>query len=183
MIEQIAWLDRTFTFDQPTGIFASLLERLQGTPVRAEQLVRGLPEKLLGARVAEKWSAKEHFGHLADLQQLDDRRLSEYLDRAEVLSPADMQNRATEDANHRNAPIEDILAKLADGRKQLVNRLEALTEEQVGIIAIHPRLRKPMRILDWVYFLAEHDDHHLALARGVIRKLQNQQLQDQRGTP
>jgi hypothetical protein len=27
---------------------------------------------------------------------------------------------------------------------------------------VHPRLRQPMRFVDHLYFVAEHDDHHLA---------------------
>jgi len=26
----------------------------------------------------------------------------------------------------------------------------------------HPRLKTPMRLVDHLYFVAEHDDHHLA---------------------
>jgi DinB superfamily len=171
MIEQVTWLSREFSFDLPIRVFPSQLERLRGTPVRAKELITDLPEEMLGARVAAKWSVKEHFGHLADLQRLDEKRLDEFLARIEVLSPADMQNRATEDANYRDVPMSDILARLATGRDHLVERLERLTEEEVGIAAIHPRLRRPMRIVDWVYFVSEHDDHHLALARGVIVKI------------
>lgn len=173
MIAQIAWLDREFVFDQPIGVFPPLLERLRGTPVRAKQLVAGLSEDMLATRVAEKWSVKEHLGHLVELQTLDDQRLCEFLNRIAILSPADTQNRPTVDAHHRRVPIVDILRKLAAGRDRLIRRLEVLIEEEVEITAIHPRLQKPMRILDWAYFVAEHDDHHLALARGLIAKLKN----------
>ena len=27
---------------------------------------------------------------------------------------------------------------------------------------LHPRLKQPMRLVDHLYFVAEHDDHHLA---------------------
>jgi hypothetical protein len=27
---------------------------------------------------------------------------------------------------------------------------------------LHPRLKMPMRAIDHLYFVAEHDDHHLA---------------------
>lgn len=174
MIEQVSWLNREFTFNLPIGVFPSLLERLQGTPARAMDLVTGSSEETLATRVAGKWSVKEHLGHLIDLQRLDDQRLQEFLHRVAVLSAADLQNRATEEANHRSAPIATILTRLRAGRKQMVRQLEVLTEEQVGITALHPRLRKPMRLLDWVYFIAEHDDHHLALARMVMAKMQNQ---------
>jgi hypothetical protein len=171
MTEQMAWLSREFGFDLPIRVFPSLLERLCGTPVRAKELVTDVPEGALGTRIAGKWSVKEHLGHLVDLQRLDDQRLDEFLNRIEVLSPADVQNRATEGANYGNVSMADILARLAAGRHSLANRLEQLTEEEIGITAIHARLRKPMRILDWVYFVCEHDDHHLALARRAIASI------------
>jgi hypothetical protein len=34
--------------------------------------------------------------------------------------------------------------------------------------ALHPRLKTPMRLVDHLYFVAEHDDHHLAYIWGVI---------------
>ena len=116
----------------------------------------------------DKWSVKEHLGHLADLEPLDDRRLSEFLHHAEVLSAADIENRATKLADHRRAPVMEIIRRLTAGREDMVRRLELLTEEQIAIVAIHPRLQKPMRVMDWAYFVAEHDDHHLAQARRVI---------------
>jgi len=27
---------------------------------------------------------------------------------------------------------------------------------------LHPRLQQPLRLVDHLYFVAEHDDHHLA---------------------
>lgn len=176
MIEQVAWLDREFTFDQPAGIFPILLERLRGTPVRAKGLVVDVSEDMLATRSVNKRSAKEHLGHLIDLERLDEQRLREFLSRAEVLSAADIENRATENADHRRVPIGNIIARLTSVRERLINRLEALTEKEVAIVAIHPRLQKPMRLLDWVYFLAEHDDHHLALACVVMARLKNQQF-------
>ena len=172
MIPQTAWLDRKFVFDLPIGAFPPLLERLRGTPARAKELVTGAREGMLAMRVNDRWSVKEHLGHLVDLEPLDDRRLSEFLNRAEVLSAADMENRATYAADHRSVPIVEIIQRLTAGRAALTGRLEELTEDEVGTVAIHPRLQQSMRLLDWVYFVAEHDDHHLAQARRAIRTLQ-----------
>jgi uncharacterized damage-inducible protein DinB len=168
MITQTAWLDRKFVFDLPIGTFPMLLERLRGTPPRAKELITGLPDEMLATRVNDKWSVKEHLGHLVDLEPLDVRRLSEFLNHAEILSAADIENHATESADHRRVPMMEIIRRLTVGREELVRRLELLTEEQVVIVAIHPRLQKPMRLMDWVYFVAEHDDHHLAQARRAI---------------
>jgi transcriptional regulator GlxA family with amidase domain len=65
---------------------------------------------------------KEHLGHLVDLQLLDEQRSREFLARAPVLSPADSQNRATENANHRQVPIADILRRLQTGDPPATSR-------------------------------------------------------------
>lgn len=168
MIEIRPWTKREFSFDQPIDVFPALLERLRGTPARAKELIAGVSEEVLGTRLHGKWSVKEHLGHLVDLQRLDEQRLHEFLARTPVLSPADISNRATELGNHRQTSVAEILAQLRAGREALARKLDALTKEEIGISAVHPRLQKPMRVMDWVYFVAEHDDHHLAKARRAI---------------
>jgi DinB superfamily len=168
MIEIRQWMKREFTFDLPIDVFPVLLERLRGTPARAKELVVGVSDEMLATRPNGKWSAKDHLGHLVDLQPLDEQRLHEFLARTPVMSAADISNRATEHGSHRQTPVAQILMQLSVGREELVRKLDALTAKEVGISAVHPRLQKLMRVLDWVYFVAEHDDHHLAKARRVI---------------
>lgn len=168
MIKSIAWTTRTFNFDMPLGTFPSILERLLGTPARAAELASGVAEELLSRRCNEKWSAKENLGHLMDLQALEELRLAEFLAGAPVLSAADPINRITEAAGHNHAPIALLLERLRTGRCEWVRKLEGLTEEEVARSALHPRLQRPMRVLDWAYFVAEHDDHHLARARQAV---------------
>ena len=170
MIEPIPWTRREFRFDQPVGVFPAILERLRGTPARATELVAGVREGELSNRVNGKWSAKEHLGHLVDLQALDEERVREFQDRVAILSPTDIGNRATEDANHRQTPIAEILRRMRSGRAALVHKLEHLSNDEVALAAIHPRLQKSLRLVDWAYFVAEHDDHHLAHARKTIRE-------------
>ena len=47
--------------------------------------------------------------------------------------------------------------------------LENLTVAEIGVTAMHPRLGIRMRLIDWAQFVADHDDHHLAAARMVLR--------------
>src|SRR5215470_3870017 len=161
MIEIRPWRKSEFSFDHPIDVFPMLLERLRGTPARARELIAGVSDQVLATRPNGKWSAKDHLGHLVDLQPLDEHRLHEFLARTPVLSPADISNRATEHGNHRQTACAHILGRLRIGREELVVKLDVLTAEEVGISAVHPRLQKPMRMLDWIYFVTEHDDHHL----------------------
>jgi hypothetical protein len=169
MIELLPWTKRSWSFDLPVRAFPALLERLRGTPARAEELASGVDDRLLSVRPMGSWSVKEHIGHLVDLGDLDGRRLDEYLAGAKLLSAADMANRRTEDAQHNSAQLSDIIAQLRRHRIGFIEQLEALSEAQVAANAEHPRLRKPMRLIDWIEFVAEHDDHHLASARAALR--------------
>ncbi len=170
MITPMRWFDRTFTFGLPLGVFPAVLERLRGTPVRAAELVSGVPQELLARRAGGKWSIQEHIAHLTDLGALDDKRLKDYLAGATALSPADLENRTTETADHNRQPIAVVLTHLRTGREELVRRMDALTEAEVGRTATHPRLRQPMRLMDWAIFVADHDDHHLAHVHQAIAK-------------
>ncbi len=162
------WYNRTWTFEMPVGAFPGVVERLRGTPVRAAELVAGIADDQLRRPASEAWSAKRHIGHLDDLHELDDRRLDEYLAGAEILSAADPSNRRTYEADHDATPAAAILARLRTHRAELVSRLEMLSEAQIAATAMHPRLRRPLRLIDWAFFVAEHDDHHLAAARRAL---------------
>jgi hypothetical protein len=54
---------------------------------------------------------------------------------------------------------------------RFVARFEELTAEEAARSAIHPRLKKPMRVIDLAHFTAEHDDHHLANITYLARTL------------
>jgi len=170
MIRPLNWFDRTFTFDLPLGAYAGVIERLRGTPARlAERLLR-FPREILTRRDGEDWSMQEHAGHLWDLDALDKGRLDDFEAGIEVLRSADLENRKTWQANHNANTIEKILAEFQAERGQVVARLESFDEAFVQRTALHPRLKTPMRVIDLAYFIAEHDDHHLAQIAELIRK-------------
>jgi hypothetical protein len=43
-----------------------------------------------------------------------------------------------------------------------VARLDSYDEAIVSRTALHPRLKTKIRVIDLAFFIAEHDDHHLA---------------------
>lgn len=165
---QMPWTERTFSFDFPLGVFPGIVERLRGTPARIADLIRGVPHSMLICRENDKWSVNEHVGHLIDLDDLDHVRLNEFIAGAQTLSAADMTNRKTYEAGYNDVVTGTLLDYFRERRFDLVNRLEDLSEEQVAHTALHPRLKKHLRLVDWTYFVAEHDDHHLARIRELI---------------
>ena len=162
MSERVAWTERTFNFDFPVGLYREFMERLRGTPVRVQELIRSVPADRLTACPDQGWSIQQNVGHLLDLEPLVMTRLDEYDAGAAVLHAADMSNQKTNQAGHNDKSIESILSAFTEARAELVRRLESLAPARFGQTALHPRLNQPMRIVDMMYFQGEHDDYHLA---------------------
>jgi len=169
---KMRWFDRSFVFDFPVWMYDSVLERLRGTPARLEDRLRGLSRETLTLRDGDRWSIQEHAGHMLDLSDLDLKRVKDYKARAANLSPADLQNRQTHEAHYNERPLESILGDFRKKRAEFMKQLEDSDEPMISHSAIHPRLQKPMRLIDFAFFMAEHDDHHLACITELLRIFQ-----------
>lgn len=163
------WFDRKFVFDAPTWMYPNLVERLRGTPARLEDRCASLSRRELVRTHDEAWSIQENVGHLLDLEELWRDRLDDFLRGSHKLREADLTNRATHEADHNSRDIGDLLAAFRAARLAMVERLEGADDELVERVAEHPRLRQPMRLLDHLHFVAEHDDHHLATITRLLR--------------
>jgi uncharacterized damage-inducible protein DinB len=170
MMESSKWFDRRFSFDLPVGMYPNVVERVRGTPARLEDLVRPLPREILTRRDDDKWSIQEHVGHLLDLEPLGMRRLDDFSAGRKTLSPADLENRQTWEANHNARAVADLLAAFRSERSAFVQRLESFDAAFIQRTSLHPRLKQPVRVLDLAFFIAEHDDHHLTQISALIRK-------------
>ncbi|HWY11509.1 MAG TPA: DinB family protein [Bacteroidia bacterium] len=170
-MQRAKWTDRKFTFDFPEGWLADILERLRGTEIRIQDMILGMPEKDAEFKPDGKWSVKEHIGHLSDLEDLHEGRIDDFLARKEMLRAADMKNIKTNEANHNSKTLNELLNYFSGRRKQFIERLEKLDDATQVFKSIHPRLQTPMRPVDVAFFTAEHDDHHLADIRGILKKI------------
>jgi uncharacterized damage-inducible protein DinB len=193
MSDTPAWFDRKFEFTFPVEQFSNLQARLRDAPSRLEEIVRDVPRDVLtrtpaarsaqtsgarsaktsGARSAKtsverKWSAQEQAGHLLDLEPLWAARVGDFLRGGDTLTAADLTNRKTHEADHNARDIREILAAFRDARSALLERVASLPPDALSKTMIHPRLKQPMRLVDHLYFVAEHDDHHLAAIRELI---------------
>jgi uncharacterized damage-inducible protein DinB len=156
------WFERKFEFTFPVELHPNLFTRLRGTPARLEEVVRFADRPRLVHKAEGKWSAQEHVGHLLDLESLWIARIRDYLAGGSELTAADLTNRQTHEANHNARPVEEILNAFRAARGQLLARAETIDVTLFGRAMLHPRLKQPMRLVDHLYFVAEHDDHHLA---------------------
>ncbi len=156
------WFDRKFEFSFPVELRPNLCARLRGTPSRLEEALRGHSHKILIRKAEGKWSAQEHAGHLLDLEPLWLTRVGDYVAGSAQLTVADLKNRKTDEANHNARPLEPMLSEFRAARAGLLKQVDELDASLFARTIPHPRLKTPMRLVDHLYFVAEHDDHHLA---------------------
>jgi uncharacterized damage-inducible protein DinB len=162
MTQVPVWYERKFVFSFPAELFPNLCARLRGTPARLEETFRGRSHQVLTRKPQEKWSAQEHAGHLLDLEPLWLARVGDYAAASSQLTVADLTNRNTDAANYNARPLEQILSQFRAARESLLRRVAELDPSLFATSITHPRLKTPMRLVDHLYFVAEHDDHHLA---------------------
>ncbi|HSE33473.1 MAG TPA: DinB family protein [Pyrinomonadaceae bacterium] len=161
MRPRIKWTERKFDFSFPSGLFPEMIERLRGLPPRLEEHLKNLPAKVLTMRQDSRWSMQENAGHLIDLESLVQQRIEEYVAGASVLHAADMSNRKTYEANYNEVEVAQIVAAFREARTATIKRLDELDDDLFARTALHPRLNVPMRLVDLLFFTAEHDDYHL----------------------
>ena len=170
-MKRMPWIERRFSFDLPVSVLPNVIERLRGTPERIDERLRGLARECLTHRIDGSWSIQENIGHLIDVELLWHGRLDDFDAGLATLRPADMTNQRTVQAEYNVRPITEILDQFRVSRMRLVERLEGLDEAAAGRSAMHPRLARPMRVIDMTVFAAEHDDHHLARVTELLRVL------------
>jgi uncharacterized damage-inducible protein DinB len=167
-LNQRIWFERAFQLGLPSDAFLEIRERIRGTPARLEEKLATLDSGKLVAKPGGGWSIQEHAGHLFDLEPLWEGRLDELLSGEARLREADLQNRKTDAAGHNDRPIAEVLQDFRHIRMGIAARLDGLGEDALQRSALHPRLEQPMTITDLFFFVAEHDDHHLATIQKML---------------
>jgi uncharacterized damage-inducible protein DinB len=168
-MKRTEWFKRTFPVMEDNGILPSIIARLSGTPARVEEIIGTLDPDLLTLKQEGGWSIKEEIGHLGDLEPLWSGRVDDLANGVTELRAADLTNQATHAADHNATKTITLLQRFREQREAFVKKLSAMTDEQLERSALHPRLKTPMRVIDLAYFVAEHDDHHLARVREIAR--------------
>ncbi len=162
------WFERKFKFNFPLEHFPNLCARLAGTPARLLDLIQGTAPEVLTAKPDGKWSIQEQIGHLLDMEPLWLARVEDFLQPGRTLTPADLSNSKTHAANHNTRLPQDLIREFRSARTCLLARVESLPPNGIGQTLLHPRLQQPMRLIDHLSFVADHDDHHIARIQELL---------------
>jgi uncharacterized damage-inducible protein DinB len=164
-MKRTPWFERKFPPIEDNGLLPGILERLAGTPHRLRALLAGVERT---SSVETGWSLAQEVGHLDDLEPLWLQRASDIVEGRADLTAADLSNRKTHESDHDRWPLSEHISRFERSRAALVSRLREASADDLARASKHPRLGTPMRLIDLAFFVAEHDDHHLA----VLRQLQ-----------
>lgn len=166
---RIKWIERSFSFNFPVELYPEIIERVRGAPARLDEYLNSASAETLTRRHNGSWSIQENAGHLFDLDALTLDRIEQYVAGVDVLHAADITNKATSEANYNDVSAATIARSFRERRLEVVNRLESLDPEMFARVAIHPRLNIPMRLVDFVFFEAEHDDYHCTRINELLK--------------
>lgn len=169
MIQQTPWFQRSFHFDFPVGLFPIIFSRLEGGIFRLYNLLSNADDELCSHN-PNGWSVKEHVGHLYDLEELWWKRLQDFQQNKTILTPADLNNQKTKEAAHNEKPLDQLIDQFTVERQKILETIYGFDEEMLSRTSVHPRLNQPMRLIDSLYFVAEHDDHHISALSNLLRK-------------
>ncbi len=166
-MKKVEWFERQFTFGVSPGLLPFYLERLQGTLPRLEKKLAGMSEDILSNRLDGKWSIKQNIGHLAEVDEIANKRIDEMLKGVSPMSPAVFEPKGDYNAK----PLREVLALFENNRKENLKKYAQLNDEGLGKASLHPRLKVMMTPVDLAYFDAEHDDHHLVRINEILKGL------------
>lgn len=162
------WFERRFELGRPTGALAELRQALATAPARIAVRLRGVDERVLRTRVGSKWSILENLGHLGDLEPLWAGRVEDLWNSVPELRAADLENRATHEADHNSSELADLVERWTRRRIEWLTRISDFDEEALRRTALHPRLREAMNVVDLCFFVAEHDEHHFGSIEEIL---------------
>lgn len=154
------WFERKFTFDLGNEKFPELLERLESGVLKFRTITQNISNKQINYKPFGKWSIKEHLGHLWILEFLWQKRFIEIKENKTEMSPADLNNTATNKALFNQYNIDKLLDDLEQERQITIQLLRGFKGNDFEYSLFHPRLNQPMRVIDLMFFVVEHDAHH-----------------------
>ncbi len=164
------WFEKKFNFTFGMEKYDGLYKRLESAPIRYKHTVASLSNELLIAKSENEWSIKENIGHLVVLEALWQKRFKEIIQSIPEMSPADLNNTLTNESNFNHSSISYLLESFITSRAETVSLLDSFLHNDFTKSSVHPRLKQPMRVIDLMLFIAEHDDHHFATIQEILKR-------------
>ncbi|HXB31127.1 MAG TPA: DinB family protein [Puia sp.] len=116
--------------------------------------------KLIKKPGSDKWSIRDNMAHLARYQKIFKERIEKImLTDTPAFEPYKAENDTQFEKWMHQGP-ESLLIEINSDRKELIQKLESLTETELQKTGIHSSFGR-LNILDWTEFFLLHEAHHL----------------------
>jgi hypothetical protein len=163
----LPWFERDLVFGKPKEMLPFYLERLSGTAARLEEKVKDIPDGILSRRLNNKWSVKENIGHLAEVDEVANKRIGEMISGISPMSPAVFEPKQ----DYNSKCVLDVVNHFRKSRLANLSLYKSLSDSDLAKASLHPRLKVSMTAVDLAWFDAEHDDHHLVKINEILATL------------
>ncbi len=164
----IPWSQRTLVFGRSLDEMPVLLERMQGTPTRIAALLAQQPGGIPDPQLEGKWSVTEHIAHLITLQDRFEGRADDFEQRRTDLCDINLTDQDRLLRGHKTRSLGDVLEEFRLKRAAFIRRMSGFPRAAVEHLAFHPCQKRPMRPVDMLLWIAEHDDHHIASIQALL---------------
>jgi uncharacterized damage-inducible protein DinB len=165
-MKTLLWFERNLSFGYTPEMLPFFLERLEGTSVRILAKIKEVDNSILSEKFMGKWSIKQHIGHLAEVDEIANKRIDEMMKGISPMSPA-----VFEPQDYNPWPIDKVVEFFTNTRLKNIEKYKTLNNGDLQKSSLHPRLQQQMTPVDLAWFDAEHDDHHLVKISEIIYSL------------
>jgi len=142
-------------------LYSSITCRLKTQYLALSEIVKHMDEQKLNAHPGPgKWSIRDNIAHLVTYQPVFIGRMHQIL---KGDSPAFSAYRADDEADFiaaREWPLTDLVSKLYGNRRQILELITNLPDDQLSLKGTHPKYGT-LNIVDWTEFFLLHEAHHL----------------------
>lgn len=142
-------------------LYSALVCRLKTQHQAIREIIKNIDEEKLRAQPAPgKWSIFDNIAHLGIYQPVFIARVHQIL---KGESPVFSVYRADDEPDFINAqqlPLSELLSKIDGNRRQILELLTNLSDEQLLLTGTHPKFGL-LTIPGWTEFFLLHEAHHL----------------------
>jgi hypothetical protein len=142
-------------------LYTALVCRLKTQHLALAEMVKSLDEQHLN-RYPEpgKWSIKDNIAHLVSYQPVFIARVHQMLKGNTPVFSAYRADNEPDFIEAQGWSLTDLLNKLNGNRRQILELLTSLPDDQLLLKGTHPKYGT-LSIVEWTEFFLLHEAHHL----------------------
>lgn len=145
-----------------------MLARLQHQHETISELVDGFTEQQLKERVnPEKWSSFENITHLVAYQPAFIQRIGLMLQGTQPVFKRYVADNDPLFHEYLKKSLPELLSITAKDRSEIISLLTSLKEDQLKLIALHPKFGT-VTVIQWTEMFLLHEAHHLWVVLQLI---------------